>query len=197
MIFLLTWDGALKWLFLFFLREEVTILLNFILKACKLSRLAIYRIFYTGNWGIGSGGIIVKINGVNKHRMCIQASWKITQWHWLKYNTNHISIKKYSSYERKSPFYWTSSWRPVSFHVWPTTGKHDLSFDFVCLTCSIYISCIFEQFKPGNWGIGSGGIIVKINGVNKHQMCIQASWKITQWHWLKYNTNHISIKKSW
>jgi hypothetical protein len=40
MIFLLTWDGALKWRFLFFLREEVTILLNFILKACKLSRLA-------------------------------------------------------------------------------------------------------------------------------------------------------------
>jgi hypothetical protein len=37
MIFLLTWDGALKWRFLFFLREEVTILLNFILKACKLS----------------------------------------------------------------------------------------------------------------------------------------------------------------
>ena len=31
----------------------------------------------------------------------------------------------YSSYERKSPFYWTSSWRPVNFHVWPTTGKDD------------------------------------------------------------------------
>ena len=109
MIFLLTWDGALKWRFLFFLREEVTILLNFILKACKLSRLA------------------------NNQKTC-------------------------------------------------------LSFDFVCLSCSIYISCIFEQFKLGSikltsWFLYTDVICIVFQsvslcyftrGLNTHSMFIYA-----------------------
>ena len=94
----------------------------------------------------------------------------------------------YSSYERKSPFYWTSSWRPVNFHVWPTTGKHALSFDFVCLSCSIYISCIFEQFKLGNIKLTSSFLYSDVicivfrsvslgyfsRGLNTHSMFIYA-----------------------
>ena len=109
MIFLLTWDGALKWRFLFFLREKVTILLNFILKACKLSRLT------------------------NNRKTC-------------------------------------------------------LSFDFVCLSCSIYISCIFEQFKLGNIKLTSSFLYSDVicivfrsvslgyfsRGLNTHSMFIYA-----------------------